>query len=156
MKKNKYKIIIFTVITLIIAIRAFAQPYRLSGDCMEPAVKDGGLYFLNQISPFLRQYRIGDIVLFKHEEKIWISRIVALEVDTIQIIEGNLIVNGDVLQDNIYRNWAGWKYGVFAIATALQVPTNSVFVLSDNLSAQHDDSRIFGPISKESILGRVW
>lgn len=84
------------------------------------------------------------------------SRIVALEADTIQIIEGNLIVNGDVLQDNIHRNWVGWKYGVFAVETTFQVPTNSVFVLSDNLSAQHDDSRIFGPISKKSILGRVW
>jgi len=27
---------------------------------------------------------------------------------------------------------------------------------SNNLAAQHDDSRIFGPISKDSIIGLVW
>ncbi len=36
------------------------------------------------------------------------------------------------------------------------VPKDNVFVLSDNLSAQHDDSRVFGPISKSVISGWVW
>lgn len=154
---NKYKIIGLTVISLIIAILIFAKPYPLQGDCMEPAVKDGQLVFLNRILPYLRKYQIGDIILFKHEGKVWISRIVALETDTIQITQESIVVNGLKLSDvGIHRSWAGWKHGIYAIDKPLQLPPGHVFVLSDNLSAQHDDSRVFGPISKESILGLVW
>lgn len=159
MKKNRQKIaiVIAAIILLIITGRQLATPYRISGDCMEPAIRDGKLYFLNRISPYLRHYQIGDIIVFKHEGKEWISRIVALENNTIQITEGSVVVNGVALNNKrIYRNWSGWKYGTFAINKPLQVPADHVFVLSDNLSAQHDDSRVFGPISTSSILGLIW
>ena len=163
MKKNTYKIITLTIssliiiVGLIIVILAFIKPFRLSGDCMEPAFKDGQLYFVNQIAPYLRKYQINDVIVFKHEEKSWISRIVALETNTIQIAEGSIIVNGLDLQNlEIHRNWKGWRHGVYAIDKPLQVPLDHVFVLSDNLSAQHDDSRVFGPISKKSIIGLLW
>jgi signal peptidase I len=157
MKNKKYKIAVFAIISLAVMLLALAKPYRISGDCMEPAIKDGHLYFLNRVSPYIRQYQIGDIIVFKHEEKMWISRIVALEMSMIQIVEGSVIVNGAALQDKeVHRNWSGWKYGVYALDKPFQVPKNSVFVLSDNLSAQHDDSRVFGSISKDSISGLIW
>ncbi len=155
--KNQYKIIAFTSVTLIILAWGFAWPFRVSGDCMEPAIKDGRLYLLNRMLPFLRQYQIGEIILFKYEGKIWISRIVALESNTIQISEGSIVVNDVVLQNaGIHRNWSDWKQGRYALDKLLQIPLDHVFVLSDNLSAQHDDSRVFGPVPKESILGLVW
>ena len=159
MKKNRYKIIVFTiaVVFLIVLGREFATPYRISGDCMEPAITDGKLYFLNKMSPYLHSYQIDDIIVFKHEGKDWISRIVALENNTIQITEGSVIVNGAPLEDKgIHRNWSGWKRGAYAIDQPLQVPVDHVFVLSDNLSAEHDDSRVFGPIANSAILGLIW
>jgi len=155
MKTILYKIAL-AAITLIVLVGAFAEPHRVSGDCMEPAIMDGRLYFLNRISPYLRQYRIGDIVLFQHEGKVWVSRIAALETNTIQIVDGSIVVDGTTLHDGIRRNWSNWKYGAYGIDMPLQIPADHVFVLSDNLSAHHDDSRVFGPVSKESILGLVW
>ncbi|MDP1724343.1 MAG: signal peptidase I [Alphaproteobacteria bacterium] len=155
--KNIYKIIILIVISFVIVFFVFAKPYRISGDCMEPAIKDGQLYFLNKATPYFRSYKIDDIIVFKHEDKDWIARIVALENNTIQIIEGNVIVNNIALdQKEIHRNWSGWQYGTFALNEPFQVPKDHVFVLSDNLSAQHDDSRVFGPIPRSSILGLIW
>lgn len=160
MKKNKYKIIILTVLTLIIvvlALKTFAQPYRLQGDCMEPTIRSGKLYFLNRILPYIRKYQTDDVILFKYEGKVWISRIVALEADIIQITEGAVVVNGFTLKNaGIHRNWSGWKQGAYAIDKPFEVPLDHVFVLSDNLAAKHDDSRVFGPVSNESILGLVW
>jgi type IV secretory pathway protease TraF len=66
-------------------------------------------------------------------------------------------VNGVALQDaGIKTSCFGWPYGTCAIDKPLQIPLDHVFVLSDNLFAQHDDSRVFGPISKASILGLAW
>ena len=155
MKKYIISILFFSL--LLIVILAFAQPFHISGDCMEPAIKDGKLYFLNRIAPYIRKYQIGDIILFKHDGKTWVSRVVALENNTIQINEGNIIINDIALQDiRISRNWSNWEYGVYAINKPFQVPLNHLFVVSDNLSAQHDDSRVFGPVSNESILGLLW
>ena len=124
---------------------------------MDPAIKDGSHVFVNHISPYLRQYQRGDIIAFKHEGKEWVSRIVALETDTVQITEGKVTVNEVTHQDDkIFRSWSNWKYGTYAVDKSFQVPLAHVFVLSDNLSAQHDDSRVFGPISKNSITGLVW
>ncbi len=149
--------LILIVVALIIGVQAFAKPYHVPGDCMEPAIKDGQYIFVNRVSPYLRQHQIGDIIAFNHEGKGWVSRVVALETDTIQIIEGSIVVNGVALQNaGIHRSWPNWRYGAYAIDKQLQVPPGHVFVLSDNLSAQHDDSRVFGPISNESIIGLVW
>lgn len=155
MKKNLYTIIILIIVVIALSY-IFVWPFRVSGDCMEPAIRDGQLYFLNRGLPHLRQYRRGDIILFSYEGTTWISRIAAVENNTIEIIEDKIVVNGSVLQDKIHRNWADWKYGTYAIDMPLKVPLNYVYVLSDNLSAHHDDSRVFGPIPHKSILGTVW
>ena len=153
-KLANYCLLLFIVILVI--FKMFAQPFRISGDCMEPAIKDGKLYFLNRVSPYFRQYHIGDIVAFKHEKKDWIARIVALENDIIKISEQNITVNNILLYDTVSRNWIDWKYGTYAVDKSIKVPLNCMYVLSDNLSSHHDDSRVFGPISKDLILGIIW
>lgn len=45
MYKKKYAIFILTAIGLLFLVRAFAEPYRISGDCMEPAFVDGHTQF---------------------------------------------------------------------------------------------------------------
>ncbi len=153
MKKALIGLIFICVVTYI-GVRSFAQPYWAIGDCMEPAVKDGGYVFLNRVLPYFRSYKIDDIVVFKHEKKVWYSRIVALEKDTIQINESEIVVNGISLDEpGVHRDWNNWQYGTYAIDKPFKVPSGHVYVLSDKLSAHHDDSRVFGPISYSSILG---
>lgn len=123
---------------------------------MEPAINKGRLYFSNQLAPYFREYKIGDIIIFTHEDRFWISRVVALENDTIEIKKDEIIINGTPLKNDISRNWQGWEYGTYAINRAFKVPVNHVYVLSDNLASCHDDSRVFGPIHKSMINGLVW
>ena len=147
---------LFIIVTLLIIAWMFAWPYPICGDCMEPAVKDGSYAFVNRIAPYLREYKIGDIVVFRHEKKSWIARIVGLENDTIQITDGTILVNGASVCDSVQRNWSNWKYGTYGIDEPLRVPSGYVYVVSDDLSAHHDDSRVFGPIPNKSIEGLVW
>lgn len=152
-----YKIIALLVFALVILFMAVAKPYRISGDCMEPAITDGKLYFLNRLSPYIHDYKAGDIIVFSYEEKPWIARIAALEEEVIHIQEGTVLVNDAPWVDNtINRNWVNWDFGTYAIEGPFKVPKGHVFVLSDNLSAKHDDSRVFGPIPQSSISGVIW
>lgn len=156
MKLKKFGCGALVGVLLWAAFTVFAKPYRVAGDCMRPAFQDGQLYFLNRAIPYLRQYRINDVVAFKHEEKIWISRIVALGGNSIQLSENTIIIDGIIQKDQIHRNWSDWKYGSYATSATFQIPKNSIFVLSDNLSAHHDDSRVFGAILKDSVVGLIW
>lgn len=151
MKKIYTKILTLAVICLALSY-LFVWPFRVSGDCMEPAIKDGKLYLLNRALPYLRQYHSGDIILFAYEGKTWIARIVAKANDTVEITQDKIIINGSLVEDNIARNWAGWKWGTYAIDKQLKVPMGSVYVLSDNLSAHHDDSRVFGRYRRNLFL----
>ena len=54
------------------------------------------------------------------------------------------------------RAWNGWDYGTYAINKTMEIPDDHIYVLSDKLAAQHDDSRVFGPIKKASIIGLMW
>lgn len=139
-----------------------AKPYRISGingeksNCMEPAIKDGQLYFVNHLNYKLSAYKIGDIIIFRHKDKIWISRIVGLENQELKITDNTILLDNKVYSDSIHRNWQDWRYGHYGVDNVVKIPPRHVYVLSDNLSAHHDDSRVFGPISYDNILGKVW
>ncbi|MBX9577625.1 MAG: signal peptidase I [Chthoniobacterales bacterium] len=135
---------------------SIANPYRINGECMEPVIKDGKLYFVNHLYYKINAYRAGDIVIFRQKDKVWISRIVALENQEIKISDHAILIDEAVYSDNIQRSWQDWRYGKYGVDNITKVPLEHVYVLSDNLSAHHDDSRIFGPISYHNILGKVW
>ncbi len=152
------KIIVATTLvgTFLFLYFFIASPYRISGDCMEPAIKDGKLYFVNHLYYKLTDYKAGDIIIFFHEDKIWISRIIALENQEIKISDNAILVDNQLYSDGIQRNWQDWRYGKCGVDNIAKIPSEHVYVLSDNLSAHHDDSRVFGPISYHNILGKVW
>ena len=60
--------------------RMFAEPVPRS-----VAIPNGHLYFSNPLAPYLREYKVGNIITFTDEDRFWISKIVALENDTIEI-----------------------------------------------------------------------
>lgn len=152
------KIILATlfVVASLFSYFFIAKPYRISGNCMEPAIKDGKLYFVNHIYYKLNDYKAGDIIIFHYEDKIWISRIVSLENQTLKITDKAILVNNKVYSDSIQRSWQDWRHGHYGVDSIAKIPSGHVYVLSDNLSAHHDDSRVFGPIPYDNILGKVW
>lgn len=150
------KKILLLVVAFVVAAWIFAWPSKISGDCMEPACKDKSYVLVNRAAPYFHTYKIDDVIIFNYEEKSWIARVVALENDTIKITQGSIEVNGMPLHDAVQRNWNDWKYGTYALDEPFKVPQGHVYVLSDNLAAHHDDSRVFGPVSYKVITGLVW
>ncbi|ETZ07359.1 signal peptidase IB [Holospora obtusa F1] len=160
-----FKKIILAVLFVAVSVFIYffiASPYRISGingekgNCMEPAIKDGQLYFVNHLHYKLSTYKMGDIIIFRHEDKIWVSKIVGLENQEIKITDNTISLDNKIYSDSIQRNWQDWRYGHYGIESPAKIPSRHVYVLSDNLSAHHDDSRVFGPISYDNILGKVW
>lgn len=132
------------------------NPTYITGDFMEPAVKNGSYRFSNYLYYKFNAYKPGDIIVFSYEDKMCFSRVVALENQEIKISENVIFVNGEVRHDSVRRDCNNWKLGTYGIDDVFKIPKGHLYVLSDNLSSQHDDSRVFGPISYTNIYGKLW
>lgn len=97
----------------------------------------------------------GDIVVFKYpddESVLYIKRIIGLPGETVEINEGNVYINGNLLQEDV--NYAtGKMYGSFG---PYEVPEDSYFMLGDNRN-NSKDSRFWNNhyVHKDKILGKA-
>ncbi len=83
------------------------------------------------------------------EDELLIKRVVGLPGDEVAIHDGHVYINGQPL-DESYLNQD--TRGNLAPRV---VPPLHVFVMGDNRRASND-SRSFGPVHIDNILGRAW
>jgi signal peptidase I len=94
----------------------------------------------------------GDLVAFEHgagdDRRILLKRVIGLPGDTVSTFRGKVFVNGVAAEG--YPDPSGDREDLVPVA----VPAGSIYVLGDN-RAQSDDSRAFGPVPVESVIGRA-
>ncbi len=83
------------LITLLIAARAFWQPYWIPSDSMKPTLLVGDYLAARFISA--NDLRRGDVIVFRHPRLPMdvIQRVVGLPGDRVQMNDGVLIINGE-------------------------------------------------------------
>lgn len=140
--------ILFSLVT-ITPIRLYVvSPFFVSGEAMSPAYNDGDYLLTNK---FDKNFSRGDVVIFQNEKQpntFLIKRIVGLPSEKIEIKNGNVFINGQVLDETPYYS------GETAGNTSVILEQDQYFVLGDNREKSFD-SRSFGPINKSEIEGKV-
>lgn len=122
--------------------------HRVSGLGMFPAVKDGDLALAYRLQS---DYAKGDVVLYRQNETLCLGRIVAGENDVVMMSDsGDLQINGTTQGGEILYPTYAREAGEYP----LQVPEGMVYVLGD-YRTQARDSRDFGPVPLDDILGKV-
>ncbi|MEK7476906.1 MAG: signal peptidase I [Candidatus Coatesbacteria bacterium] len=133
----------------------------MTSSAMLPSIKDGMVVFVNRTSYQVRDLRRGEIVLVRvpGQELQVVRRIVGLPGETIDMQAGHVFINGNKIDEP-------WLAPLGADEPKLDAPLSdyfspvvlgegSYYVLSDFRKAGND-SRTFGPIRKDSILGTAW
>jgi len=93
---------------------------------------------------------IAEDLGLKSTEKDFIKRVIATEGQTIQAKQGVMFVNNIKLHETyLHDNGPIPDYG------PTKVPKGKIFVMGDNRN-NSQDSRVFGPISKSTVLGRAF
>lgn len=138
-------------VVLMILSSFFIHPVLAQGESMMPTIKEGTFFLCNRM---VKEYALDDIVFIKIPNGTpfslrIIKRLVALPGDTVEIKDGILYVNGvQEARDFDVMESAGIVNGPIVLAE------DEYFVLGDNRN-HSTDSREYGPIKKEQLMGRL-
>jgi signal peptidase I len=164
------------VLTLIIfwAVQTFlVQPFQVQQESMRATLSEGEYVLVDKLTPRFDAYSRGDIVVFqpqRREESCdeepsgdrgepgdavpFIKRVIGEPGDVVSIRNGNVLVNGSML-DEPYVSSPTVAPG--APEAEWQVPADRLFVMGDNRGFSNDSrSASLGPICIRDVVGRAW
>lgn len=154
------KIVIISLIIIFPVRYYLVQPFYVKGQSMEPNFHDKEYLIINEIGYRFNPPQRGDIVVFKYPKnpsEFYIKRIIGLPGERVKIADNEVIIfnaenpNGKVLDEKAYLSPDALTSGKLEV----NLGSNEFFVLGDNRSSSKD-SRYFGAVAKDFIVGRTW
>jgi signal peptidase I len=162
--------LVLTLVIYLLIHNFIAQPFEVEQSSMEPTVVQGEYVLIDKVSPRFSDYQRGDIIVFnppaQYSEGVpFIKRIIGLPGDTIRLEDGHVFVtppggNAVRLFEPYVDKDAGGRTDPTQPhnpdgLTQWVVPSGEYFVMGDHRSVSQD-SRTFGPIARDLIIGRAW
>lgn len=149
-------LMIFIVVAALILNRYVISRVTVDGTSMEPVLYDGDRMWVNKLSYRFHEPERYDIIVFRYryrDARYYMKRIIGLPGETIQITDGSVYVNGELLDE---------AYGIEPIEKARRAEDPVVlgdgeyFVLGDNRNHSTDsrDTDVAN-VTKDQIVGKV-
>jgi signal peptidase I len=146
--------------TLFIVVYLFIlQPNQVKGASMEPTFHTEEYIFTSKVTYKFRDYHRGDVVVFKSPKNPdieYIKRIIGVPGDVVMVKDNEVFVNNKQLTEPYIADKTPlWEGGYMVDGEPVTVPEGYLLVMGDN-RPRSSDSREFGPIVMESIVGQVF
>jgi signal peptidase I len=162
--------LVLTLVIYLLIHNFIAQPFEVEQDSMVPTILEHEYILIDKLSPRFSDYDRGDIVVFNPPPGYeqggvpFIKRVIGLPGDIVSLQNGRVFVTPEggsptVLFEPYIRQIDGRSAPTQprdAEGTSQwTVPEGQYFVMGDN-RPDSQDSRFFGPITRDSIVGRAW
>jgi signal peptidase I len=156
-------VLIMVATLLAFGLRAFVvEPFWIPSESMEPTLHgcsgcNNDRLLVDKLSYRLHAVHRGDVVVFHRPpgvdapESVLIKRVIGLPGETVRGHDGMVWIGTRSLEESYV---APACHGT-ADFGPVKVPSGQYFVMGDN-RCNSDDSRMFGPIPKSSIIGRAF
>ncbi len=165
--------LVLTLLIYLVIHNVVAQPFEVQQSSMTPTIVEGEYILIDKATPRFDGYHYGDIVVFDRPAGSgsptdgipFIKRIVGMPGDTVSLENGRVFVTqpGEDpvrIEEPYLRRDSGGSPAP-TICTRRDCPLTWIvgdsqyFVMGDNRSSS-EDSRVFGPVNEDLILGRAW
>ena len=144
-------VMLVCIVATVIIFNFIIQISFVFGSSMSPTMETGNLVLSSRLDD---EYERMDIVTAKVNGKILIKRVIGLPGETIQIIDGYVYINGEMLED-VFDEPMSMK-NVYHAVKELTLGEDEYFLIGDNRNASTDSrAREVGPIKKEDITSKV-
>lgn len=121
-------------------------------DSMEPTLKQGDLLLMRIDAYRHHEPRRGDIIIFRGregEDDYYVKRLIGLPGEHVFVFRGRVRINRRLLEETYVQG-----RGILEVPVRGVVPEKTLFVLGDNRD-HSSDSRDFGPIARDRLVGQV-
>ncbi len=148
---------VLIAVFVVLPIRLYiAQPFIVSGSSMDPTFLNGEYLIVDEISYRFENPQRGDVIVFRFPQdtsKFFIKRIIGLPGETVVLDGTTARIENDAHPEGFALDEA---YLVNNSRNSLRITLadDEYFVMGDNRPAS-SDSRIWGPLSKDHIIGRA-
>ena len=139
-------------------IRTFVAEARwIPSSYMEPTLQINDRLIIEKMTYRFQEPKRGDVIVFNATEALqkqnfseaFIKRIIGLPGDTVSVENGEVIVNGQVLDEIYIKETPNYEYG------PVTVPEQQYLVLGDNRNNSYD-SHYWGFVPDNKIIGRAF
>ena len=157
-------------VVIAVVVRTFVlQTFWIPSPSMSPTLIKDDRVLVNKLSYRFHDVNRGDVVVFERppteppsEIKDLIKRVVGLPGDRVSIMDGQVRINGKVLDEPYVHGLQTvldscpitYVPGIDTEA-GYKVPEDHLLVLGDNRINSHD-GRCFGPIDEDLVVGRAF
>jgi signal peptidase I len=165
--------LVLTLLIYLVIHNFVAQPFEVMQSSMFPSIAEGEYVLIDKLTPRFDGYDYGDVVVFNpptgsgldSEGIPFIKRVIGLPGDTISLENGRVFVTrpGEspvrIEEPYVLQREDGSTAPTECTRLDCQptwiVGEDEYFVMGDNRPSSQD-SRVFGPIDADLILGRAW
>ena len=165
--------LVLTLLIYLVIHNFVAQPFEVQQSSMVPTIVHGEYILIDKLTIRFNSYEYGDVVVFNPPSDSglatdgipFIKRIIGLPGDTVSLENGRVFVTRPGESPvRIEEPYVVTEADGSTAATIPRdgegtrewlVPDGSYFVMGDN-RPHSQDSRAFGPITEDLILGRAW
>ena len=133
------------------------QRTKVDGSSMETTLSHGDNLIVDKISYRFRDPERYDIIVFPYryaENTYYIKRIIGLPGETVQIIDGEVYIDGQLLGED-YGTELMKDAGI--AAEPIELGEDEYFVLGDNRNHSSDSREPnVGVLKRDELIGRAW
>lgn len=131
---------------------------------MEPTLMNGDYVLTDKVSYRTGDPKRGDVVVIHAPEAAncptgtgcdFIKRMIGLPGDSIEIKDNHIYLNGTLLEESYIAPEVTTLPGNYTRDRVVTLADNQYFVVGDN-RMHSSDSRAWGPVTKEGIVGRAF
>jgi signal peptidase I len=135
---------------IFLVVNAATGRFLIRSVSMQPNLVEDERVIVDKVSYLFHPPQRGDIVVIDRpdEQEDLIKRVIGLPGETIEISAGVVYIDGRPLNEPYARLSTG-------DSPSRRLGADEYFIMGDN-RANSKDSRLFGPIPRDSIVGRAW
>ncbi len=150
--------IVLVLFTAYIINHYIIQRTKVIGVSMETTLYEDDNLLVDRLSYHISKLKRFDIIVFPMEDNnvYYIKRIIGMPGETVQIKDGNIYINGELLNEDFGKESIDSGYEGIAIEPIV-VGEDEYFVLGDNRNHSTDSrDETVGNIPRDIIIGKAW
>ena len=150
--------ILLKIAEAIIMVSFFGFRVSVIGPSMSPTLENGEKVLVNRFVYKLFDPKQNDLIVFQpngnEKSHYYVKRVIALPGDTVQIKDGKVYVNGELVAESVETEKIE---NAMMAENEIVVGEDEYFVLGDNRN-NSEDSRYasIGNVKKDHITGEAW